>query len=143
MAASAKVIGVSAADNADSVDYLVTFAGNYAAPDVLNLAAYDSKNNVSGAVNPNNLSLPAMPTGGLEEAPAVQTENLGGYYCQFSPLQPPGPSEGVAASISMKNGVSLTIYSPGGAALAAGAYPAALTNAGAGMIVRVTLPKDQ
>jgi len=139
----ATVLGVSPADNPDSIDYLVVFSGNYAAPDVLNLAPYDQVNNPTGAKNPNNLALPSMPGEGLEEGIAVIAENIGGYYVQPSPLSPPAASEGVAGSISMKNGISLTVYQPGGAALGAGGYPGALTGAGDGVIVRATLPKDQ
>jgi hypothetical protein len=143
MTLAAKVLGVSPANNPDSIDYLVTCSGNYAAPDVLNLAPYDEANNPGGATNPENIPLPSMPLGGLEQAPAVLSENIGGYYVNPSPLTPPAASEGVAGSISMKTGISLTVYEPGGAALGAGAYPGGMTGAGDGVIVRAVLPKDQ
>lgn len=144
MALAAKLIGTSAASNPDQLDFEVTFSGDYVngTPDKLNLAPYDADNNAGGFTNPDNLPVPELPLG-LEQAPAISAENIGGYYVQPSPLLPGAASEGVAASLALKDGVGLTVYAPGGNELASGAYPAAMIAAGAGVLIRVTLPKDQ
>lgn len=143
---AATVLGVSPASNPDSVDYLVTFSGDYGVNgtgDVLNLAPYDQINNPNGAKNPENYALPEMPVG-VEQAPAVLAEDIGGYYVNPHPLTPPAPANGVAGSLSLKTGLYLRQYAPGGAELATNvAYNAAVTAAGAGVIVRLVLPKDQ
>ena len=145
MATAAKLIGTSPASNPDQLDFEITFSGNYVngTPDALNLAPYDAGNNPGGFTNPDNLPVPSLPLGGLEEAPGVIAEKIGGYYVQPSPLAPGAAAQGVAPSIALKNGAGLTVYAPGGAELASGAYPAGMTNAGTGVILRVTLPKDQ
>jgi len=146
MALSAKVVGVSPASNPDSVDFFVSFAGNYGVNgtgDVLNLAPYDAVNNPTGAKNPQNFALPEMPVS-LEQAPAVLSEDIGGYYVNPHPLLPPAPNEGVAGGLNLKTGLFLRQYAPGGGELASNAaYNAAVIAAGAGVIVRMVLPKDQ
>lgn len=147
MALQATLVGTDAASNPSRLQVAVTFSGNYGVNgvgDQLNLAPYDQVNNPTGMKNPNNLPLPAMPGGGLEFCPTVEAENIGGYYVQPNPLLPGAASEGVAPSINMKNGVFLRQYAPGGAELATNAaYNAAVTGAGAGVLMEVILPKDQ
>lgn len=146
MTLAAKVVGVSPASNPDSIDFFVAFSGNYGvngAGDPLNLAPYDVVNNPGGATNPQNLALPELPVG-VEQAPAVLSEDIGGYYVNPHPLLPGAASEGVAASLSLKNGLFLRQFAPGGAELATNAaYNAAVIAAGAGVLVRLVLPKDQ
>lgn len=147
MATQATLVGVDAASNPSRLQVAVTFNGNYGqngVGDLVNLAPYDAVNNPGGMKNPNGLVAPAMPGGGLEFAPTVEAEAIGGYYVQPNPLLPGAPSEGVAASINMKTGVFLRMYAPGGAELATNAaYNAAVTGAGDGVLLEVILPKDQ
>jgi len=148
MTLQATLVGTDAADNPSRLQVLVTFIGNYGVNgvgDLLNLAPYAAGLNPTGMLNPNNLPLPALPGGGLEIAPMVQAENLGGYYIQPNPLVAPAASEGVAGSIIMLTGVHLRVFAPGGAELATNAGYAAdgLTAAGIGALLEVILPKDQ
>lgn len=148
MSTQAKLIGTSPASNPDQLDFEITFSGNYGVNgvgDPLNLAPYDANNNPGGFTNPANLPIPALPLGGLEEAPAVIAEDIGGYYTNPHPLLPAAATtQGVASSLALKNGNNLRMFAPGGAELATdAAYNAAVTAAGAGVILRVTLPKDQ
>ena len=146
MATQAKVIGVSPASNPDSIDLFVSFSGNYGVNgtgDVLNLAPFDAVNNPGGFTNPQDIPLPSLPVS-LEQAPAVLGEDIGGYYVNPHPLLPGVVANGVASGINPKTGVFLRQYAPGGAELATNAaYNAAVTAAGAGVIVRMVLPKDQ
>lgn len=146
MALQAKVVGVSPASNPDSIDFFVSFAGNYGVNgvgDVLNLAPYDQVNNPNGFTNPQEIALPSLPVS-LEQAPAVIAEDIGGYYVNPHPLLPGNPVEGVAAGLNPKTDLHLRQYAPGGAELATNAaYNAAVIAAGAGVIVRMVLPKDQ
>jgi hypothetical protein len=146
MALAAKVVGVSPASNPDSIDFFVSFSGNYGVNgvgDVLNLAPYDQVNNPGGFTNPNNIPLPEIPLK-LEQAPATLGEDIGGYYTNPHPLLPGAPANGVAGGLSPKTDVHLRQYAPGGAELATNAaYNAAVIAAGAGVIVRMILPKDQ
>lgn len=146
MALQATLVGVSPADNPDRLQVLVTFSGNYGVNgvgDQLNLAPYDAGNNAGGMKNPSDYPLPSLPVG-LEIAPQIEAENIGGYYVQPNPLVAPGVANGVAGSISMKTGFFLRQFAPGGAELASNAaYNAAVIAAGAGVLLEVILPKDQ
>jgi hypothetical protein len=143
----ATLIGTSPASNPDTLDFKITFSGNYGVlgvGDPLNLAPYDQGNNPGGFTNPKNLALPALPGVGLEEAPAVIAEDIGGYYTNPHPLLPGAVANGVAPSLALKNGNNLRMFAPGGGELASNAaYNAVVIAAGAGVILRVTLPKDQ
>lgn len=146
MSTAAKVVGVSPASNPDSIDFFVSFSGDYGVNgvgDVLNLAPYDQVNNPGGFTNPEEIPLPSIPLS-LEEAPAVLAEDIGGYYVNPHPLLPGAASNGVAGGLNLKTGLHLRQYAPGGGELATNAaYNAAVTADGAGVIVRMTLPKDQ
>lgn len=146
MTLAAKVVGVSPASNPDSIDFFVSFSGNYGVNgvgDVLNLAPYDQGNNPGGFTNPQDIPLPELPVF-LEQAPAVLAEDIGGYYNNPHPLLPPAPANGVAGGLAPKTGLHLRQFAPGGGELATNAaYNAAVIAAGAGVIVRMVLPKDQ
>lgn len=146
MALSAKVVGVSPASNPDSIDFLVTFAGNYGVNgvgDVLNLAPFDAVNNPGGFTNPSLLALPNIPPS-IAEAPAILAEDIGGYYVNPHPLQPGAAVEGVGPGLSPKTDLHLRQYAPGGAELATNAaYNGAVIAAGAGVLVRMVLPKNE
>lgn len=144
MSTACELIGLSPASNPDKMRLKVTFSGDYVngTPDPLNLAPYDDGNNAGGFTNPNQLPVPSMPFG-LEEAPAIGSQLIGGYYVEPDPLLPGAASNGVAPVLALNGGVGLRVYDPGGNELASGAYPAAMTNAGTGVIIEVNLPKDQ
>lgn len=146
MATAAELVGASPASNPDKLRFKITFSGDYGqngVGDPVNLAPYDEGNNPGGFTNPLGLAVPELPVG-LEEAPAVGSEDLGGYYVNPHPLLPGAAANGVAATLALKNGVNLRMFAPGGAELATNAaYAASVIAAGAGVILEVNLPKDQ
>ena len=93
----------------------VAFSGSYVAGgDTLNLTPSTILDpGVRGVLGPN--TVPRV-------APGVLSENLGGYYAQVVP----------GATLST---FKLKVYSPGGAELAAGAYPAAITGGNLSLVI--------
>lgn len=142
----ASVVDVSPASNPDTIIAAVTFSGDYGTQgvgDLLNLAPYDVNANPTGMTNPKNLPLPSIPAG-LESAPEVIAENIGGYYVQPDPLVPAaGATEGVAKTLAAKNGIGLRMYAVGGTGELAtnAAYAGVVT--GGNVLIKIQLPHDQ
>ena len=141
-----QVLDVSPASNPDKIRALAVFSGDYGVQgvgDLLNIAPYDVTNNPTGMTNPKNIPLPAIPTG-LEVAPSIVDENIGGYYVQPAPLAATGATNGVANTTAAKNGFGLKMFSAEGVELAtAAAYAAAVTGANDGVVIEIQLPHDQ
>ena len=144
-----QLIDVSPAVNPDTLTFYAKFSGTYGVQgtgDPLNMAPYAAGSNPGGFTNPNNIPVPELPLS-LTQAPAVEAENIGGYYVQPSPLIPGNPVEGVAQGIALNGGYFLRMYAPGGAELGTGvgytATAAAITAAGAGVQIAITFPHNQ
>ena len=106
------VVKYSPSVNPDRVFLAATVTGNYAqGGDVLNL-------NPATWTDPKMLGIVGLEVGRVPPvAPAPFEENLGGYYAEVVP--------GTTQSNFMTK-----FFAPGGAELAAGAYPAAILNGG-------------
>jgi hypothetical protein len=145
MAVKLALVGVSPASNPDKLTFQATFTGNYGVNgtgDPLNLAPYDVNNNPGGWTNPENIPAPEMPFG-LEQAPSVIAENIGGSYVTPAPsLAATGATNGVAKTLGLKSGLFLIMYEPGGAEKATNAAYTASELAGS-VLIEMVLPKDQ
>lgn len=118
MALAFKVLRYTPANNPDTVELGVTVSGNYVTNgDTANL-------NPSQYADPNGLGVLGEPLSQPVTPPSVVEENLGGYYANVV------PGATLAANL-------IKFYQPGGAEVAAGAYPAAIT--GGTLTIRVPL----
>lgn len=142
---SLSVVDVSPAANPDKIVLQAKFSGVYGTNligDILDLAPYDVVNNPNGFTNPRNLPLPSLPSG-LEQAPAINGENIGGYYIQITPLVPAaGATNGVQNTVAAKTGFGMRMFAPGGTELGTGASYAASVLAG-NVLIELQLPHDQ
>jgi hypothetical protein len=110
MANSSAVTAYTPPGTPDTVELAVTPSGNYAAGgDTINL-------NPSAFRDPNGVGVLGQPLSVPTRRVRVVANNAGGYYPQFVP--------GATLATS-----KLQWFAPGGAEVAAGAYPAAITGA--------------
>lgn len=113
-----KLLGYLPTDSPDWAVVQPVFGGNY-------VTGGDTFNqNPAGWTDPNGLGLLGEPTNPTKMPPSIETENIGGYYGQFIP--------GATLATS-----KVKLFAPGGAEVAAGAMPAAIS--GGTLTVRIPL----